>query len=52
MDQRTALIEAVSLDDVQRVAKRLFNPDRLTIAVAGAPEASEGWRPITVADDD
>ncbi|MGZ0188536.1 MAG: M16 family metallopeptidase, partial [Alphaproteobacteria bacterium] len=52
LDQRAALIEAVSLDDVQRVAKRLFNPNRLIVAVAGAPEALEGWRPITVADDD
>ncbi|MBI3677222.1 MAG: insulinase family protein [Proteobacteria bacterium] len=35
--KRNALINAVTLDDVQRVAKRLFNPARLTIVVAGTP---------------
>ena len=28
-------IEAVTIDDVKRVSKRLFNPARLTIVVAG-----------------
>jgi zinc protease len=32
---RNALIEAVTVDDVKRVSKRLFNPARLTIVVAG-----------------
>jgi zinc protease len=31
-----ALIDAVTIDDVRRVAKRLFNPARLTIMVAGS----------------
>jgi len=33
--KRNALIEAVTVDDVKRVSKRLFNPARLTIVVAG-----------------
>ncbi len=35
--RRNALIEAVTLDDVKRVAKRLFDPARLTVVVAGTP---------------
>jgi len=33
--RRNALINAVTLDDVRRVAKRVFDPKRLTIVVAG-----------------
>jgi zinc protease len=35
--RRNALIQAVTLDQVQRVAKRLFDPARLTVVVAGTP---------------
>lgn len=35
--RRNALIQAVSLDEVNRVAKRLFDPARLTVVVAGTP---------------
>jgi zinc protease len=35
--RRNSLIEAVSLKDVNRVAKRLFDPARLTVVVAGTP---------------
>jgi zinc protease len=35
--RRNALIQAVSLDDVKRVSKRLFDPTRLTVVVAGTP---------------
>ena len=35
--RRNALIQAVSLDDVKRVAKRLYDPTRLTVVVAGTP---------------
>jgi zinc protease len=34
--KRNALIQAVTIDDVRRVAKRLFTPARLTIVIAGA----------------
>jgi zinc protease len=33
--RRNSLIQAVTLADVRRVAKRLFNPARLTVVVAG-----------------
>jgi zinc protease len=35
--RRNALIQAVTLDDVKRVAKRVFDPARLTVVVAGTP---------------
>ncbi|HEY1962135.1 MAG TPA: pitrilysin family protein, partial [Rhizomicrobium sp.] len=34
--KRNALINAVKLDDVKRVAKRLFNPAKLTIVIGGS----------------
>jgi zinc protease len=34
--KRNALINAVTLDDVQRVAKRLFSPEKLTIVIGGS----------------
>jgi zinc protease len=36
IDKRNALINAVTRDDVKRAAKRLFNPDRLTVVIAGS----------------
>lgn len=42
MDKRQVEIAAVTLDDVQRVAKRLLNADALTVVVAGKPEGLEG----------
>jgi len=35
--KRNALIQAVTLADVRRVAKKLFDPARLTVLVAGSP---------------
>ena len=35
--RRNSLIEAVSLADVNRVARKLFDPARLTVIVAGTP---------------
>jgi zinc protease len=35
--KRNSLIEAVTADDIRRVAKRLFDPSKLTIVVAGTP---------------
>jgi zinc protease len=35
--RRNSLIEAVSLADVKRVSKRLFDPARLTVVIAGSP---------------
>jgi zinc protease len=38
--RRNSLIEAVTLNDIKRVAKRLFDPARLTVVVAGTPVES------------
>ena len=38
IDRREKLIAAVTRDDVNRVAKSLLTPDRLTIVVVGKPE--------------
>ena len=35
LTKRNALINAVTIDDVRRVAKKLFDPTRLTVVVAG-----------------
>ncbi len=35
VQRRNSLIEAVTVDDVKRVAARLFNPAKLTVVVAG-----------------
>jgi zinc protease len=37
VDNRNALVAAVTLDDLKRVAKRLFNPDDLIVTVVGKP---------------
>lgn len=37
-DRRNALIEKVTAEDIQRVAKRLLDPDTYTIVVVGKPE--------------
>jgi zinc protease len=36
LDHRTAMIDAVTMADVRRVARRLFDPARLTIVLAGS----------------
>lgn len=35
--RRNSLIQAVTMDDVRRAARRLFNLERLTVIVAGTP---------------
>ena len=37
VDMRNALIEAVTLEDIDRVAKRLLDPDALLVTVVGQP---------------
>lgn len=39
--RRNGLINALTLDDVRRAARRLFNPARLTVVVAGAPPVAK-----------
>lgn len=43
LDKRDALINAVTLDDLNRVARRLFNLDGLLTVMAGRPE---GVQPV------
>ncbi len=38
MDRRNSLIEAVSLADVNRIAKKLLSADKLTVVVVGKPD--------------
>lgn len=38
---RKAVIEAITAEDIKRVAKRLFNPDTLRIVAVGQPENLE-----------
>jgi zinc protease len=38
LDQRNGLIEAVTLEQTQRVAKRLFDGKKLLVTIAGRPE--------------
>lgn len=38
IDKRNSYIEAVTLDDAKRVAKRLFQPEKLSFVIAGRPE--------------
>ncbi|NKB60575.1 MAG: insulinase family protein [Alphaproteobacteria bacterium] len=39
MDRRQDFINAVTLADVQRVARRMLDPDQLTVVVVGSPES-------------
>ena len=38
LDERNGLIEAVTLDDARRVAKRLFDGKGLLVTVVGRPD--------------
>ncbi len=41
IDRRNGYIEAVTLDDVNRVAATLLRPERLEVVVVGSPEGIE-----------
>lgn len=41
VNERNDLVEAVTLEDIRRVAARLLHPDRLTFVVVGRPEGVE-----------
>lgn len=44
LDRRASLIDAVGAADVRRLARRLLDPDALTVVVVGDPEGVEGSR--------
>jgi zinc protease len=46
--RRNALIDAVTLDEVKRAAKRLFSPAAMTVVIAGSPASSTGAGPPPV----
>jgi len=39
------LIEAVTLEDAKRVARRLYDPDALTVVIVGRPDGITPTRP-------
>ena len=41
---RPSLINAVTLDDANRVARRLYNADKLTVVIVGEPEGISSTR--------
>lgn len=44
IDRRNTLVDAVSLEDVNRVARQLLDPDGLTVVIMGQPEGIEPSR--------
>lgn len=50
LDRRADLVDAVALDDLRRVAARLFREPDLTLVVAGRPERLNPTRPAPVPD--
>ncbi len=44
--RRNSLIQAVTLADVRRVARRVFDPARLTVVVAGSPAGTPPPKPV------
>jgi zinc protease len=45
LDRRNALIEAVDLDVARRVARRLYDAEKLTVVVVGRPDGVTATRP-------
>ena len=42
LDRRAKLIDAVTLDDINRVARRLLDPEKLLVVVVGKPQGLGG----------
>ena len=42
LDKRNGYIEAVTLEDVRRVARRLYHPEQLLTVVVGDPAGLQG----------
>ena len=46
INRRNGLIDAVTLDDIRRVAARLLDPDGLTVVIVGKPEGIKPTRTL------
>ena len=46
LDRRAALFQAVTLDDLRRVARRLYRPELLTVVVVGKPDGVTATAPV------
>lgn len=44
INRRNDLIEAVTIEDARRVARRLYDPQQLTVVVVGRPEGVTATR--------
>ena len=44
--KRNGYINAVTLDDVKRVAKKLLDPDKLSFVIVGRPEGVTATQPV------
>ena len=44
LDRRPKLFNAVTLEDIARVAKRLLRPEKMLIVVVGQPEGLSGLK--------
>lgn len=51
LERRNALIGAVGLEDVRRLAKRLLDPEKLTFVVVGAPAGISATREAPGGED-
>lgn len=46
LDRREELYRSVTLDDVRRVARRLYRPEQLTVVVVGMPDGVTATMPV------
>ena len=46
LDRRAALFQAVTLDDLRQVARRLYRPEQLTVVVVGMPDGVAATVPV------
>jgi zinc protease len=46
LDRREALFQAVTMDDMKRVARRLYRPDQLSVVVVGMPDGVTATAPV------
>jgi zinc protease len=52
IDRRNSYINAVTQDDIRRVAKRLLEPDKLTFVIVGSPQGVQATAKAPESDED